>query len=184
MMAPFNLEKLLEKGAITSELEYERAMEASKSLRLMSRDNSKYVLMRKKLIDIIERYEKREWSNVDSVGDLKIKESDEAEAFILRERTFIVHRQKRIKQRLREMKMSQADLTTILGHKSKTYISELMNGISPFTLRDLVILHHFLSIEMKELVPTFLNKHELERLKQIRLEFVSKPSSKTKTNFV
>ena len=175
MIAPFNLEKLLEKGAIYNELEYERALEASKSLRLMSRDNSKYVLMRKKLINIIESYEKREWSNAESVGDLKIKESDEAEAFILRERIFIENRRKKIKQRLREMKMSQGDLTTILGHKSKTYISELMNGISPFTLRDLVILHHFLSIEMKELVPTFLNKYELERLKQIRLEFVASP---------
>ena len=64
MVEAFNVEKLLKKGSISSELEYERALEASKSLRLLSRDNSKYVLIRKKLIGIIEHYEKREWKNI------------------------------------------------------------------------------------------------------------------------
>lgn len=171
MVDAFNVEKLLKKGSISSELEYERALEASKSLRLLSRDNSKYVLIRKKLIGIIEQYEKREWKNMGNVTELKIKKSDEAEAYVVQERTFTAQRQKKIKQRLKSMNMTQGDLTTILGHKSKTYISELMNGLSPFTLHDLVILHHFLSIEMKDLVPTFLNLQDRERLKKVSVAF-------------
>ena len=167
MVEAFNVEKLLKKGTISSELEYERALEASKSLRLLSKDNSKYVSMRKKLIDLIERYERREWKNIEDVNELKIKESDDAEAYLAQERAFITQRQKKIKQKLNAMNMTQGDLTTILGHKSKTYISELMNGLSPFTLHDLVILHHFLSIEMKDLVPTFLNLQDRERLKNL-----------------
>jgi len=66
------------------------------------------------------------------------------------------------------LNLTQGDLTAVLGHKSKTYISELINGLSPFTLKDLVILHHFLSINMKDLVPTFLNEQEMERIHNLK----------------
>jgi hypothetical protein len=170
MVEAFNVEKLIKKGSISSELEYERALEASKSLRLLGKDNSKYVLIRKKVLGIIEDFERREWKNIENVTELKIKESDDAEAYLAQERAFIIQRQKKITQRLKAMNMTQGDLTTILGHKSKTYISELMNGLSPFTLHDLVILHHFLSIEMKDLVPTYLNLQDRERLKKVSVE--------------
>ncbi|MNY69672.1 hypothetical protein D3C86_2076420 [compost metagenome] len=45
----------------------------------------------------------------------------------------------------------------ILGHTSETYMSELINGINPFTLNDLIVMHKLLDIEMGELIPTTLN---------------------------
>jgi hypothetical protein len=169
MIEPFDLEKLLKKGVITSELEYERAMEAFKILRILGAEKPKFLFSREKLFDILENYEKQEWSHFDLVTDLQVIESDAAEEFVAKERAFFQKRKKKIKLRLKALNLNQGDLTTILGHRSKTYISELMNGLSPFTLRDLVILHHFLSIEMKDLVPTFLNLQDRNRLREISI---------------
>jgi antitoxin component HigA of HigAB toxin-antitoxin module len=169
MIEPFDLEKLLKKGVITSELEYERAMEAFKILRILGAEKPKFLVSREKLFDILENYEKQEWSHVDLITDLQVIESDAAEEFVAKERAFFQKRKKKIKLRLKALNLTQGDLTTILGHRSKTYISELMNGLSPFTLRDLVILHHFLSIEMKDLVPTFLNLQDRNRLREISI---------------
>ena len=168
MIEPFDLEKLLKKGVITSELEYERTMEAFKTLRHLSAEDPKFLISREKLFDILEIYEKQEWSHVDLVTDLQVIESDAAEEFVAKERAFFQKRKKKIKLRLKALNLTQGDLTAVLGHKSKTYISELINGLSPFTLKDLVILHHFLSINMKDLVPTFLNEKEMERIRNLK----------------
>ena len=168
MIEPFDLEKLLEKGVITSELEYERTMEAFKILRFLGAEEPKFLASREKLFDILENYEKKEWSHVDLVTDLQVIESDAAEEFVAKERAFFQKRKKKIKLRLKALNLTQGDLTAVLGHKSKTYISELINGLSPFTLKDLVILHHFLSINMKDLVPTFLNEKEMERIHNLK----------------
>jgi hypothetical protein len=168
MIEPFDLEKLLKKGVITSELEYERTMEAFKTLRHLSAEDPKFLISREKLFDILEIYEKQEWSHVDLVTDLQVIESDAAEEFVAKERAFFQKRKKKIKLRLKALNLTQGDLTAVLGHKSKTYISELINGLSPFTLKDLVILHHFLSINMKDLVPTFLNEKEIERINKVK----------------
>ena len=168
MIEPFDLEKLLKKGVITSELEYERTMEAFKILRFLGSEEPKFLVSREKLFDILENYEKQHWSHVDLVTDLQVIESDAAEEFVAKERAFFQKRKKRIKLRLKALNLTQGDLTAVLGHKSKTYISELINGLSPFTLKDLVILHHFLSINMKDLIPTFLNEKEMERINNVR----------------
>ena len=168
MIEPFDLEKLLKKGVITSELEYERAMEAFKISKNLGAEEPKFLVSREKLFDILENYEKQHWSHVDLVTDLQVIESDSAEEFVAKERAFFQKRKKKIKLRLKALNLTQGDLTAVLGHKSKTYISELINGLSPFTLKDLVILHHFLSINMKDLVPTFLNEKEMERINNVR----------------
>lgn len=168
MIEPFDLEKLLKKGVITSELEYERTMEAFKILRFLGAEEPKFLASREKLFDILENYEKQEWSHVDLVTDLQVIESDAAEEFVAKERAFFQKRKKKIKLRLKALNLTQGDLTAVLGHKSKTYISELINGLSPFTLKDLVILHHFLSINMKDLIPTFLNEKEMERIHNLK----------------
>jgi hypothetical protein len=168
MIEPFDLEKLLKKGVISSELEYERTMEAFKILRFLGAEEPKFLASREKLFDILENYEKQHWSHVDLVTDLQVIESDAAEEFVAKERAFFQKRKKKIKLRLKALNLTQGDLTAVLGHKSKTYISELINGLSPFTLKDLVILHHFLSINMKDLIPTFLNEKEMERINKVR----------------
>ena len=168
MIEPFDLEKLLKKGVISSELEYERTMEAFKILRFLGAEEPKFLASREKLFDILENYEKQHWSHVDLVTDLQVIESDAAEEFVAKERAFFQKRKKKIKLRLKALNLTQGDLTAVLGHKSKTYISELINGLSPFTLKDLVILHHFLSINMKDLIPTFLNEKEMERIHNLK----------------
>ena len=50
----------------------------------------------------------------------------------------------KIKERLSFFNLNQKDLGLLLGHKSTTYISELINGVCPFTLRDLTIIHEVL----------------------------------------
>lgn len=64
--------------------------------------------------------------------------------------------------------------TFILGHKSKTHMSELINGIKPFTLKDLVIINHVLKIDLECLVPTVLSRDDQMRIKEA-VEVLDKP---------
>lgn len=65
--------------------------------------------------------------------------------------------------------MNQNDLALLLGHKSKTYMSELMNGLRSFTLRDLIIIHLMLKVEMNDLIPAYLSlEDQLEVNKAIK----------------
>ena len=61
--------------------------------------------------------------------------------------------------------ITQQELGLVLGHKSKSYMSELMNGLSPFSLRDLIVIHHVLKIDLTDLVPPFLSHEEWVRVK-------------------
>jgi hypothetical protein len=65
-------------------------------------------------------------------------------------------RRNTIKYKLKEIGINQKDLAAILGHTSATYMPELMNGINPFTLNDLIVIHHLLNIELEILIPTIL----------------------------
>ena len=44
-------------------------------------------------------------------------------------------------------------------------MSELMNGVSPFSLKDLVVISQLLKIELTDLVPTFLPQKERIKIK-------------------
>ena len=59
--------------------------------------------------------------------------------------------------------MTQQDLGVLLGHK-KSYMSELINGVSQFSLKDLVIIHKVLKIELQKLVPTYLQTDTREKV--------------------
>ena len=63
------------------------------------------------------------------------------------------------------MNLSQQDFGAILGHKNKSYISELMNGINPFSLKDLIVINRLLKIDLNDLVPTFLPPTEQLKIK-------------------
>lgn len=122
-------------------------------------------MLRKKLRDIIESYENSNWNNVNSIDNEKIEESDIAELIAEKERVFINKRKELIKEKLKGLNISQQELGQILGHKSKTHMSELMNGISPFSLKDLIIINYLLKIDMNDLVPVFLSKKEQMRIR-------------------
>ena len=61
--------------------------------------------------------------------------------------------------------LNQQELGLILGHSSKSYMSELMNGICPFSMRDLVIIHRILEIELKDLVLTIIPHQDRIQIK-------------------
>ena len=68
--------------------------------------------------------------------------------------------------KLKELDLTQGNLASILGHKSKTHMSELMNGIKPFTLKDLIIINRLLKIEIAVLIPVFLSKEDQVKVQE------------------
>jgi len=180
MKTHFDIEKIIENGSITNELDYERALVADRKLRLLSKKNTHFKTMRQNLRDLIEQYEKSEWNKVESFSAEKIIESDTAERIAETERVFIENRKQEIRYKLKELDLSQADLAFLLGHRSKTHMSELINGIKPFTLKDLIIIHHLLKIEITKLVPVYLSiedqlktKEAIRQLDKPQINFLS-----------
>lgn len=166
MKTQFDIEKIVEKGVITNELDYDRALIADRKLRVLANDNLHFKNLRTKLRDIIEKYENSEWSDVDKIDDTKLLESDKAERIAELERLFLENRKQAIRKKLKELELTQENLALILGHKSKTHMSELMNGIKPFTLRDLIIINRLLKIEIAVLIPIFLSKDDQIKVKE------------------
>lgn len=181
MKTHFDIEQLIEKGVISNELDYERALIADKKLRLLSKENDYFKKLRNKLRNIIEIYEATCWSDVEAVTAEQISENDQAEKIANSESSFIEHRKKAIKIRLKELDLTQENLAFLLGHKSKTHMSELMNGIKPFTLKDLILINRILEIELSVLVPNFLSVYDHQRLKD-SLQILNKPNLKFSSN--
>lgn len=151
-----SLKKILKKGSLNSELEFQRASVIDRQLRLLVKDYPELVDDRKQLRSILKAYEDQHWTD-SKLTDKQIEESDLAAQIAGKENTFNLIRKQVIKSRLREKGLAQKQLGTILGHTSETYISELINGINPFTLNDLILIHKLLDIGMEQLVPTTLS---------------------------
>lgn len=132
--------KILQKGSILNELELEQALIIERKLRLLAKENPELTESRTRLCAIIKEYEKANWSSDSIVSDKKIQESDAAELVAEQERKFLANRKEKIKAKLTELGINQQDLGLILGH-SKSYISELINGLNPFALKDLIVVH-------------------------------------------
>lgn len=128
------------------------------------KENPHFKNLRFNLRDIIEKYEKPEWSDVYKIDDKKNLESEKSEQTAELERLFLEKRKLAIRKKLKELDLTQENLGSILGHKSKTHMSELMNGIKPFTLKDLVIINRLLKIEIAILIPVFLSTEEQTRV--------------------
>ena len=177
MKTLFNIENIIKKGSITNELDYDRALIADRKLRLLAKEDPLYKTMRSKLRDLIEKYESAEWSDVDKIDEKKLVESDKSEQIAEQERLFIENRKNVIRKKMKEADLIQEDLASILGHKSKTHMSELMNGIKPFTLRDLIIINRLFNIDMDILIPRFLSTKDQLEVKKA-LEKLDKPEVK------
>lgn len=177
MKTDFDIEKIIEKGIITNELDYERALIADRKLRLLAKDDLHFKNLRFKLRDIIDKYENSEWSDADKITDKKLLESEKSERIAELERLFLENRKKIIRKQLKELELTQENLGLILGHKSKTYMSELMNGIKPFTLRDLIVINRLLKIEIAVLIPVFLSKEDQTKVQEAVIK-LGKPKIK------
>jgi transcriptional regulator with XRE-family HTH domain len=176
MKTNFDVDKIIKSGKIDNELDFERALIADRKLRLLAKEDPDLKSIRKELRNIIHNYENSEWSDK-SVTEDKIAENDIAGDVAEKEREFVDKRKALIKERLKALNLSQQELGLILGHKSKTYMSELMNGLCPFSLRDLIIINRILKIETNYLVPNFLSKNDQIKVKSA-IEKLNKPKIK------
>ncbi len=165
MKTQFDISQLINAGQIQNELDFERALIADRKLRVLSKENPKYKSLRKKLRDLIELYENQNWSNNSKISEKKLRENDIAELIAEKERLFIQRRKELIRKKLKQLNLSQQDFGKILGHNSKSYISELMNGVSPFSLKDLIVINRLLKIDLTDLVPTFLSQSDRIKIK-------------------
>ena len=165
MKTEFDIEAILKKGRLSNELDYERALVAERKLRLLAKEDAQFTTLRKQLRELLENYERSEWADADSIDDRQLIQSEKAEFIADQERQFLETRKRTIRNRLKQLELTQENLGSILGHKSKTHMSELMNGIKPFTLKDLIIIHRLLKIEISILVPVFLSDSDQKRVK-------------------
>lgn len=163
MKKEFDISEILKLG-ITSEFDYQRAMIADRRLRLLSKKDPAYKSIRASLRDLIEKYEKNHWKANQKISKAKLLESELAEFIAEEERAFVQMRKKIIRERLAQLNLNQQQLGIILGHTSKTHMSELMNGLSTFTLRDLILIGRLLKIDMDLLVPPFINPQERKKV--------------------
>ncbi|MGN7819432.1 helix-turn-helix domain-containing protein [Chitinophaga sp. 22536] len=169
-----DIEKLIESGSIMNELDYERAMIADRKLRLLAKTNPHFKNLRNKLGNLIEEYEARVWSDENAVGRELIAQSEQAELIAEKERIFLEKRRKIIQSKLKSFNLTQAELGMLLGHKSKTHMSELITGLKPFTLQDLVIISKIFKIDIDSLVPKYLPIEKIDRI-SATIEVINNP---------
>lgn len=177
MDSQVSLKKILKMGFLTSELDLERATMLDRRLRLMLKEFPELAEDRKKLQEIIIAYEQKHWVEQE-ITEEKVVESDLAGQIAEKERVFLHHRKNLIKSTLKELGLTQKELGAILGHSSASYISELICGVSPFTLNDLVVMHRLLGIELQYLIPTTLTKQVTVRILDI-ISKLNNPKLKT-----
>lgn len=171
-----DIHKVLKRGKLLNELELERAITWDRELRILSKEDSSFIELRSQIRDLIEAYETIHWSG-DSISEKQISSSDLAEDIIEQEQLFFRNRRDLIRSCLKKFGLSQQDLGMILGHDSKSYMSELMNGLSPFTMKDLVVIHRLLNLPLDKLIPTMLGQNERKRIKS-SLESLNNPKLK------
>ncbi len=160
-----NIKEIESIKSLENEYDLEKASLLERKLRLMTGENLDLKPIRKKLRDLIKEYEDRKWSDFDKITDSQLLESDKAEEIVNYEQIFINKRKNSIRKKLNEYDMTQQDLGFVLGHP-KSYMSELINGVSQFTLKDLVIIHRVLGINLNVLVPTFLQSETRDKVRE------------------
>jgi len=166
MKAQFDIQDILKEGQINNELDLERALIADRKLRVLAKEQPEFKEERQQLRTIIQAYENAHWNKDILISDQQLKESDLAEYIAEQERLFVAQRKKMIKTKLKNIGLTQQQLGEILGHTSKSYMSELINGVSPFSLKDLIVINRLFDIDLTDLVPTFLAHEDRLKIKE------------------
>ncbi|WP_162417941.1 helix-turn-helix domain-containing protein [Cyclobacterium roseum] len=156
-MDKFSIQNIQKITSLTSELEYEKASSLFLQLRVLVKNNKLYEPIRNHLRDLIKNYEEDNWSDEDRLSKDQIKESDLAETLVEAENMFSQRRKELIKMKLKDAGLNQNDLAKILGHR-KGYMSELINGLRPFSKDDLVVINRLFKIKFEDLIPAFINQ--------------------------
>ena len=160
-----NIKEIENIKQLENEFDLQKASLLERKLRLMTGENPDLKPIRSKLRELIKEYEAREWADFENISDSKIEESDKAEMIVNYEQKFVNKRKEGIRKKLKEFDMTQQDLGVLLGHP-KSYMSELMNGVSQFTMKDLVIIHRILGVSLKALIPIYLQSETRERVQE------------------
>lgn len=174
IMEKFSIQNIEKISSLNSELEVEKATNLFLKLRVLAKENESYQVLRKHLSKLIKDYEDKNWSSSENISSEQIKESDLAEQIVQAENNFYSKRKEIIRKKLKESGLNQTDLGKILGHR-KGYISELMNGIRPFSKDDLIIINRLFKIELENLIPTFIKE---DKVLHIRKTLKSIPKSR------
>jgi transcriptional regulator with XRE-family HTH domain len=164
-MEKFSIQNIEKINSLDSELEVEKASDLFLKLRVLAKENESYNLLRKHLSKLIKDYEDKNWSNSEDITNEQIEKSDLAEFMVQAENKFYSKRKEIIRKKLKESGLNQTDLAKILGHR-KSYISELINGIRPFSKDDLIIINRLFKIELDNLIPTFINEEKVIHIKK------------------
>mgnify|MGYP006284904781 FL=1 len=173
-----NIRDIQDVEKLENEYDFEKAFLLDKKLRLMVKDHPELKPLRKKLRRLMSDYEDRVWSDPEKVSEEQVEESENAERTVEAERKFIKKRKEAIRKKLKEYDMTQQDLGKLLDHP-KSYISELMNGVSQFSMKDLVIIHRLFGISLKTLIPTYLQSDTRTKINET-INKLNKPKLKLK----
>lgn len=163
-MDRLEIDNILKIDELNSELEFEQATSIQGKLRWMVSDDNSLEPVRQHLLVLIEKYESKHWNNESDITEEQLKESDLAERIVNAENNFIQKRKELLKHKLKENEISQKNLGKLLGHKPN-YMSELINGIRPFSRDDIVVIHRLFDIEFNDLIPPFLKKEVTNHIK-------------------
>ena len=163
-MDRLEIDNILKIDELVSELEHERASSIYSRLRWMTKDDKSLEPVRQHLKKLIMQFEQNHWFDEEKITDEQIRESDIAEKIIYSENVFIQKRKELIRKKLKESGLSQKDLGKILGHRPN-YMSELINGVRPFSKDDLIVIHRLFEIDFKYLIPTFLKSEIKNHIK-------------------
>ncbi|MDC1324645.1 helix-turn-helix domain-containing protein [Flavobacteriaceae bacterium] len=165
IMKKFSIQNIEKISALNSELEVEKATNLYLKLRVLAKENKSYKILRKHLSKLIKDYEDKNWSISENITNKQVKESDLAEQIVQEENDFYSKRKEIIRERLKESGLNQTDLAKILGHR-KSYISELINGVRPFSKEDLIIINRLFKIELENLIPTFIKEDKVLHIRK------------------
>jgi antitoxin component HigA of HigAB toxin-antitoxin module len=158
-----SVRQMVGNGRLKTELDFERAVLAERFLQLLIEDQPELEPLRKEVRSMIMDYESIQWSK-DVVSEAQIAESDLAEAQADTEFRFFISRRELILSKLKSHDLRQNDLANILAH-SKSYTSELLNGIRAFSTKDLIVVHKLLDIKLEDLFFTEIPLEVKERIK-------------------
>lgn len=164
-MEKFSIQNIEKISFLNSELEIEKASDLFLKLRVLAKENESYKVLRKHLSKLIKDYEDKNWSNSEDITNEQIEKSDLAEKIVQAENKFYSKRKQIIREKLKDSGLNQTDLAKILGHR-KGYISELINGIRPFSKDDLIIINRLFKIDLENLIPTFIKEEKVIHIRK------------------
>lgn len=150
---------------LDNEYDLQKALLLDRKLRMLVKENTGLKPVHDKLFQLIQDYEERKWTDSEGLKEKQFDEAETAEQLVGIEQKFISQRKDTIRKKLKSYDMNQTDLAVLLGHK-KSYMSELINGVTQFSMKDLVIIHRVLNIDLVKLIPTYLQNETRERIKE------------------